>query len=85
MKITTTLKNTKADKAKKQSNLLAAHKRIVRHDNHSYLIYVQKLGPLFLANAEPMTGTDRTLINLFDPKNKKAKEILTLCQEHIFS
>ena len=82
MKITTTLGNTKADKATKLANLLGANHRHVRHSGHIYFIQVQKVGPLMLG-----MGTDinhKTEVNLFG-KDTLAKELKKLCENRLYT
>lgn len=83
MKIVTTLKNTKADKAAKQSHFTNAHNKLVRYAGQSYRIIVAKVGPLLLAEAENMVGTSPR-INLFGT-DTAAKDIRKLCEQGIYS
>ena len=84
MKITTTLKNNKADNAKKKSALLAAHNKIVHYNGNIYRIIIAKIGSLVLANAEAIKGVNVPLINLFD-KSTAAKELKKLVENGLVS
>jgi hypothetical protein len=83
MKIVTQLKNTKADKAAKQSHLLNAHNKLVRYAGQSYRIIVAKVGTLLLADAENMVGYSPR-INLFGT-DTSAKDIRKLCEQGLYS
>ena len=68
---------------KKNSRLLAAHNRVVRHNGNRYLIRVQQLGPITLADAELMP-TGGMPINLFS-KTVLARELRDSVERGMFS
>jgi hemin uptake protein HemP len=82
MKINTTLKNTKADKATKHTNLIGAHKRYVRHSGKVYLMTVLQVGPLTLGTATNVLTKEE--INISD-KSTVAQDIRKLCENRLYS
>lgn len=85
MKIVSTLKNTKADRETKLSNLRSAHQRIVRYKGELFRICVASLGSGVLASAEPVKfGGRNGSINLFDT-SAIAKDLRKLCENRLYS
>jgi hypothetical protein len=82
MSITSSLGNTKADKAKKLANLLGAHHRSVRHQGQVYYIEIQKVGSMVLGSGTETTT--KAVINLMD-KTTVAKELKKLCENRLYS
>ena len=83
MKIVSTLKNTKADKAAKQTNLINAHNRTIRYGGNTYKIIVASLCGLTLADVENMQG-NAPLINIFGD-DTAAKDIRKLIENKLYS
>ena len=83
MKINSTLKNTKADKAVKLSNMLAANLKRIRYNGQQYLIRVAKVASMVLASAEPVQGVSAH-VNLFD-NTTIAKEMTKLVENGLYS
>lgn len=75
MKTTTLQKNN--------SKILLANNRLVRINGQAYLIRAQKLGPITLADAEPMPQGG-TPINLFD-RSATAKTLRATVEAGCFS
>jgi hypothetical protein len=73
----------KTKSLKPTSKIVAAHNKIVRHEGQSYLIRSQKLGPIILADAEPMPQGGQP-IDLFGRK-KLAVELRGLVEAGCFS
>jgi hemin uptake protein HemP len=83
VKIKKAPKVDKAEKAAKLANFKAAHHKTVRHDGNFYLIRVQTVGTMILADAELVKG-NAPLVNLFS-KSKLAMELKQLCESRIYS
>lgn len=68
---------------KRNSKLLAANNRVVRHEGKSWLVRVQQLGPLILADAEPLPKGGE-LVNVFG-KGSEARTLRKLIEDGCFS
>ena len=85
MKIISNLKNTKADKQIKQNNLLAANNRQVIYNGMRYIVHVAKVGPMTLADAEPVRiNSQHQKVNLFS-KTVAAQSIKNMVENGLFS
>jgi hypothetical protein len=67
---------------RKESKLLHANNRVIRHDGQTFKIFVQGLGKHTLANAEPIQGGQ--IIDLFN-RTKLASELRNKAEQGLFS
>ena len=68
---------------KKNSKILAANKRFVRHEGQSFLVRVQPLGRAILADAEPYPKGGQP-VSLF-AKTKLSRDLRELVESGTFS
>jgi hemin uptake protein HemP len=78
----TSKKPTKAEREVARNRMLGAHGHTVSHGGTSYRMIVQTVGPLLLADAEPLTGRGGR-INVMG-QTATARAIRDLCLQKIY-